>query len=82
MGEVRRLRGNEEVFHPGKPNKDVVVELEALLEQARSGEITGFAAAYMYFDGAAGTVSAGSIHRSIVGNLFGLATRISLRLDR
>jgi hypothetical protein len=66
--KVVGLRG-QAVIDKRKPNQDVVDICEKLLEQARSGEITGVIIVKHYFDEAGGLNKAGYLSYSSVGQL-------------
>lgn len=82
MGEVRSLRGNHPVRHPGNPDPSVVKALEDVLEMARSGEITGVAMTYAFFDGAPGLQWSGLVSWGMVGRLADLNQRMIEKLQR
>lgn len=81
MGEVRSLRGNYPVRHPGNPDESVVKVLEDALEMARSGEITGVSMVYSYFDGAPGLQWSGLVSWGMVGRLADLSQRMIAKLQ-
>lgn len=78
-GNVVGLRG--QAVYTGKPDPDAIAELEWWLEAARSGEVVGIAIAGMYRDGATGSRVGGSLSRALVGQCFGLAHRITEKLE-
>lgn len=73
--------GGQKIAAPGKPDADVVAELEGLLEAARSGRIAGIAYAIDYSDGSVCNRHVGTISRAHVGALFAVMGRISREID-
>lgn len=59
----------------------VVEELEEWLERAKAGKIIGVAIVAEWDDGKTGARRAGVMSRALVGQAFGLATRMSASLD-
>ena len=68
MSNVVGLRG-EEIKDDRTPVDSVVEECEALLERAKSGEITGIAIAQHWRDGASGVMLAGELSWGLVGRI-------------
>lgn len=60
------------IAQPGEAVASVVQELEWLLEAAKSGEITGLAAAWLWRDGSAGHGFKGVCAYSQIGRLVSL----------
>lgn len=81
MSKIVGIRSGTVIAHPGKPDSDVVSELETLLEKARAGEIIGVAWAAMYYDGISGNHFVGQCCRSQAGSLFAVACRMNRQLD-
>lgn len=67
---------------PGCPDPNVITALERLLQLAKDGQITGVAYATHYYDGTGNNHYAGRVGRNTVGQLFAVATRISLAIDQ
>lgn len=63
------IRSGVEIRPPGEPVPAVVAELERLLEMARSGEMTGLAAAVCWRDECTSHVVAGTRLRATIGEL-------------
>lgn len=80
MSEVIAFRGGTPIASPGRPDPAVVADAEHLLEMARSGEVVGFAASCIHSDGAIGDVFSGVVGPSMIGSLFSLATRITMKI--
>lgn len=80
MGNVVGLRGEAVPKATHEPRKDVVERLEWLLEAAKSGEIIGLAAVYVFRDEAAGQGVSGWRNYSMIGRLADLQRRILLDL--
>lgn len=75
------LRG-QKIFDPRVPIKDVVDAAEDLAERARTGEIKGLVAAYIYFDEGTGEQAAGQIHYALMGRLDSLKDTILKQLKK
>lgn len=65
----------------GEPREDVVVLAEWLAEAARSGEIIGIHAVFVFRDECTGTKRAGFQSYSVAGRMDALKTRILSDLD-
>ncbi|PNG26943.1 LptE family protein [Methylocella silvestris] len=81
--KVISLRGDI-IPPPSEPNPTVVEELERLLEAARSGEIRGFAGAYVHRDKVVSYSYAGSVGSyAMLGGVDCLKERlIRIAMDR
>lgn len=63
------------------PNPELILELEELLKEARTGHLAGIAYATLYSDNAVGNRYVGYLSRGAVGSLFAVMTRVSEQLD-
>ena len=59
----------EPIPDPGKPVPELVEHLEKMLEQARSGEVTGITYAVLYQGDITSFCSVGRMRRSLLGSL-------------
>jgi hypothetical protein len=66
--KVVSMKG-EPVLAPGEPDAETVVELEKLLEAARSGEVQGIAIVFLHADGAVNCTYGGKTTYALVGKL-------------
>ena len=67
--------------NPHEPDQSVISELKDLLAKAEAGEIIGIGWASLLFDGVGCNHYAGRVSRNTVGQLFAVATRLSLAID-
>lgn len=81
MSEVVALREGTVISGPGSPDASVVVELEGLLERARSGEVIGVTYSIEFFDGSNGNRYVGRVSRATVGGLFLCLSRLTGQLN-
>lgn len=79
MSSVVSLHGKP--LYTPETNAAVVASLEEWLERARSGEVHGIAIAALYRDDAVGFSYSGGRSLGLVGQLFGLAQRITQDMD-
>lgn len=77
--EVLDIHSRQPVYHEGHPNPSVIENCEKLLERAKSGEIVGLAWAALSIDLTTGEGWSGDTSRGIVGALFSVATRITIK---
>jgi hypothetical protein len=63
------IRDGVEIRPPGEPNPAVVEQVERLLEMARSGELSGIAAAICWSDECTSHLIAGKRLRATIGEL-------------
>lgn len=69
MSKVTHINGHS-IASSGEPREDVVALLEALLDLARAGDITGVACAVQHSDGSSGRDATGSFEPiAMVGQL-------------
>ena len=66
--KVVHIRG-EPVTDIRVPDPDVIAKLEYLLEQAKSGEITGICGVMHYYDSTTGRFYKGIVSYAVVGRL-------------
>jgi hypothetical protein len=81
VSEAKVVGLHGQTVYAGEPNPDAVEELEAWLERARAGDVVGVAIAAHYRDGATGSRWGGVLSRSLVGQCFSLAHRITEKLE-
>lgn len=79
MADVVSING--EKVYAGEPHPDVVKELADWLERARAGEVVGVGIIACYRDDATGSRRAGRVTRSMVGQAFSLAHRMTTLLE-
>lgn len=79
---VYHLRSGHAIAAPGQPDPAVVKELEDLLQQAKSGEISGLAWAATHPAEISSNHYVGMTSRGMVGGLFSVMRRISEELDK
>ena len=80
--KVVAIRDGHRYANPHEPDQSVIDELKDLLAKAESGEIIGIGWASLYYDGVGTNHYAGRISRNTVGQLFAVATRMTLAIDR
>jgi hypothetical protein len=67
-GEVVGIKG-QPVVDPRQPDENAIAGAEWLLEQCKSGEVSGFAIVVGYSDSATGKMKAGVMTVSMLGRL-------------
>ncbi len=81
MAEIVAFRKGDAVPVPGQPNPDVVEALEAMLEQARSGEIHGLRMIVLHTNGTASGVARGLLNYSMVGMVHSMSVDMVAELN-
>ena len=79
--KVVAIRDGHRYANPHEPDQSVIDELKDLLAKAESGEIIGIGWASHLFDGVGCNHFVGRVSRNTVGQLFAVATRMSLAID-
>lgn len=78
---VIALNDKSTLANPHEPDEALIKRLEEILELVRSGQVIGVAVTLNYFDGKGGSQYFGRCSRNTVGQLFAVATRLSLAID-